>query len=180
MCRDDWSAVENHFGRDAVWLLAARNISAASDSLPPTQKLRSRVAGIATARENVAGISANMCQGRVGDSAVTSDHSGDCSVSTSDFLPLGGGERKKMCSAVLPEYFERDLWLSVRPLSRCVISGIIRGVRSSLFCDVTQSTLVVSHRRFETIFWSHLHGSNSPTSGTNYQSTLRNVKKKTE
>jgi len=59
-CRDEWSAVGNHFAGDAVWLLAARNVSAASDSLPTTQKLRSRKAAIATARENVAGISVNV------------------------------------------------------------------------------------------------------------------------
>jgi hypothetical protein len=82
-----------------------------------------------------------------------------------------------MCSAVLPENFERHLWLSPRPLCRYVISGFIRGVRSPLFWNVTQSRLVASYRRFGTIFRSHLQGLNSPTSGTNYQSTLRNVQK---
>ena len=93
-CRDDWSAVGNHFAGDAVWLLAARNVSAASDSLPATRKLRSREAGIATARENVAGISVKMCQGRVGDSAVTTAATVRSQSLISCLSGWGGGKKK--------------------------------------------------------------------------------------
>jgi len=39
---------------------------------------------------------------------------------------------------------------------------ICMGMRSSLFCDVTQYRLVVSYWRFGTPYWSHLQRSRGP------------------
>jgi len=38
----------------------------------------------------------------------------------------------------------------------CVVSGFRRGVRASIFWNVTQRRLVVSYRRFGTTYCSHL------------------------
>jgi hypothetical protein len=174
MCRDEWSAVGNHFAGEAVWMLATRNVSAASDSQPAIQKLRSREAGIATARENVAGISVNMCQGRAGDSAVTTAATVRSEHLISCLFAWGGVRKKDVFCCPARKLRTRFVAVTVATLQ-------IRDFRlhpdatSPLFWDVTR---VVSYRRFGTIFRSHLQGSNSPTSGTNYQSTLHNVQKR--
>jgi len=131
-CRDERCAAGNQFAGDAVRLLADRNVSTASNSLPTTQKLRSREAGDChSTREcdrHFRQYVSRPCWWQ------SSDHNVHCSVSTSDFLPLrgggGGGGRKKKRRVLLfcPKIFERDLWLSLRSLCRYVISGFIRGI----------------------------------------------------
>jgi len=142
LCRDEWSAVGNHFAGDAVWLLEACNVSTASDSLPATQKLRSREAGIATARENVAGISVNMCQGRIGDSAVTKA----ATVRSQHLISClsGWGSKKKDVLLSCPKT-SNEICGSYCGHCGYVILGFICGVRSPLFWDVTQSRLAVSY-----------------------------------
>jgi len=47
---------------------------------------------------------------------------------------------------------------------------------SSLFWDIEDCRLVVSHGRFGTIYWSHLQGQ-TVQSWTNHHSTSRNIQK---